>query len=66
MIYSKCLIQAWWPYQEAPTQPEEGRWRLAHVIETEIPKDDRDDDGKLSFSLKILKIGTEDIYETCS
>ena len=44
-------IEAWWPYQETPTQPKDGRWRVAHVIETEMPRDDRDDE---ELTLKVM------------
>jgi len=37
-------IMLWWPYQEAPTQPEGGRFRKVHVIETEVQKDEQDDE----------------------
>jgi len=37
-------IMLWWPYQEAPSQPEGGRFRKVHVIETEVQKDEQDDE----------------------
>merc|ERR1712131_361816 len=37
-------LMLWWPYQEAPTQPEGGRFRKVHVIETEVQKDEQDDE----------------------
>lgn len=37
-------IMLWWSYQEAPSQPEGGRFRKVHVIETEVQKDDQDDE----------------------
>ena len=36
----------WWPYQETAAQPESGRFRKVHVIETEVQKDEHDDEGK--------------------
>merc|ERR1712142_454380 len=37
-------IMLWWPYQETPAQPEGGRFRKVHVIETEVQKDEQDDE----------------------
>lgn len=36
-------IMLWWPYKENDKQPDEGRFRKVHVIETQAQRDDRDD-----------------------
>ena len=45
------FLRLWWPYQETPAQPEGGRYRKVHVIETEVQKDEQDDEGKKAKSL---------------
>jgi len=39
-------IELWWPYQETEKVPEGGRFRKVHVIETEVQKDEHDDDDE--------------------
>lgn len=39
-------IMFWWPYQETAAQPESGRFRKVHVIETEVQKDEHDDEDE--------------------
>ena len=43
-------IMVWWPYQEKDSMPKDGRYREAHVIETEVPWNDKDDDAGKSQS----------------
>merc|ERR1711935_174729 len=55
-------IQAWWPYQETATAPKEGRWRVAHVTQTELPRDDRDDeDLKINTMLREEELITREM-----
>ena len=44
-------FRLWWPYQEAPSQPEGGRFRKVHVIETEVQKDEQDDEGEIFLQI---------------
>ena len=46
-IINYFKLRLWWPYQEAPSQPEGGRFRKVHVIETEVQKDEQDDEGEI-------------------
>ena len=39
----------WWPYQEKDSLPKDGRYREAHVIETEVPNNENDDEGTFYY-----------------
>ena len=54
-IINYFKLRLWWPYQEAPSQPEGGRFRKVHVIETEVQKDEQDDEGEI-FLLGFLRV----------
>ena len=53
-LFQMISIRFWWPFQEAETQPENGRYRLCHVIETEVQKDEVDDEGETIRTLAIF------------
>ena len=47
-------IMVWWPYQEKASLPKDGRYREAHVIETEVPNNENDDEGRFTGAFSSL------------